>query len=136
LFTRSLNFVFLEMGRQTLQPGEEGKCRNVLEKFIFSMKNMHLLSERPASFDEPILLHLYQAAELASMTVTQRQNYDKVMTNEIDKMCEISFARRKGREEGLEQGKEQMARNLKELGVDIAAIAQSSGLTEEQVWAL
>lgn len=136
LFTHSLNFVFLEMGRQTLQPGEEGKCRNVLEKFIFSMKNMHLLSERPASFDEPILLHLYQAAELASMTVTQRQNYDKVMTNEIDKMCEISFARRKGREEGAEQQALETARRMREMGLGEEIILQATGLTEEQVRAL
>ena len=31
---------------------------------------------------------------------------------------------------------EKMAKNLKELGVDIDAIAKSSGLTEEQIKAL
>ena len=30
------------------------------------------------------------------MTVTTRQQYDNVMTNEIDKMCEIAYAQKEG----------------------------------------
>ena len=56
-------------------------------------------------------------------------NYDKVMTNEIDKMCEISFARK----EGEAKGKAEMAKALKELGVPADKISRASGLTPEEI---
>ena len=93
------------------------------------MKYMHLLKERPDGFDDPLLVDLYKASELAAMTVNRRQNYDKVMTNEIDKMCEISFARK----EGEAKGKAEMAKALKELGVPADKISRASGLTPEEI---
>ena len=50
------------------------------------------------------------------------------MTTERDIRNQIRYAEKKGKLE--------MARKLKELGVDIATIAKSSGLTEEQIKAL
>ena len=38
-----------------------------------------------------------------------------------------------GMEKGLTEGKIEMAKNLKSLGVDVKTIMQASGLTEEQV---
>ena len=68
-------------------------------------------------------------------------NYDKVMTNEIDKMCEISFARKEGeakgkaegKAEGRAEGKAEMAKALKELGVPADKISRASGLTPEEI---
>ena len=96
VMTPALNFVFLELDRLNLGPEEKDKCKNLLERFIFSMKYMHLLTERPADFNDPLLVDLYSATELATMTVTTRQQYDNVMTNEIDKMCEIAYAQKEG----------------------------------------
>ena len=131
------NIVFLEMGRMRLRPQDKDKCKTLLERFIFSMKYMHLLKERPDGFDDPLLVDLYKASELAAMTVNRRQNYDKVMTNEIDKMCEISFARKegeaKGKAEGRAEGKAEMAKALKELGVPADKISRASGLTPEEI---
>ena len=140
--------VFLEMGRMKLGPDEKDKCRNLLERFIFSMKYMHLLKERPAGFDDPLLVDLYRASELATMTVNRRQNYDKIMTTELDRMCEISFAFKKGKAEGEAIGeargeawgrakeKTEMAKALKELGDSNEKIALVSGLSPEEIAAL
>ena len=38
MMTPALNFVFLELGRLNLGPEEKDKCKNLLERFIFSMK--------------------------------------------------------------------------------------------------
>lgn len=150
--TECLNLVFLEMGRLKLGPDEKDKCRNLLERFIFSMKYMHLLKERPAGFDDPLLVDLYKASELATMTVNRRQNYDKIMTTELDRMCEISFAFKKGKAEGEAIGeargeargeacgrakeKAEMAKALKELGDSDDKIALVSGLSPEEIAAL
>lgn len=142
--TECLNLVFLEMGRMKLGPDEKDKCRNLLERFIFSMKYMHLMKERPEGFDDPLLIDLYRASELAAMTVNRRQNYDKIMTTELDRMCELSFAFKKGKAEGETigeargeaKGKTEMAKALKELGVPADKISKASGLTIELIAAL
>ncbi len=132
ILTRSLNFVFLEMGRLELEPGEPNKCKNLLEKFIFSMKNMHMLTERPESFDDPLLVDLFNATELASMSVQKRQNYDRELLQELDKMCEVSFARKEGKAEG----KAEIAKTMLSKGLDIKLVSECTGLTDEEINAL
>ena len=132
ILTQSLNFVFLEMGRLKLGPDDKDKCKNLLERFIFSMKYMHLLTERPKGFDDPLLKDLYDATELASMTIDKREKYDKIMTNELDRICEISFARK----EGEAEGRAEFARNLLKMGMPVEDIAKATSLSEEEINAL
>ena len=82
LMTPSLNFVFLEMGRLKLRESEAGKCRTLLEKFVFSLKYMHLLKEPPKGFTDKLLGRLYQATELASLPVETREIYNHNMSVE------------------------------------------------------
>ena len=96
ILTPSLHFVFLEMDRLKLGPEDKDLCKNLLERFIFSMKYMHMMTERPAGFDDPLLKDLYKATELASMTMTQRQNYDRILLDEFDRMAQLAFAEEKG----------------------------------------
>ena len=137
------------MGRLKLGPDDKDKCRNLLERFIFSLKNMHMLSERPEGFDDPLLVDLYTATELASMTVIRRQNYDKIMTTEIDRMCQLSYAEKKGRAEGMEKGRAEglekglekgiaqgiakTAKAMKADGMATELIAKYTGLTAEEI---
>jgi predicted transposase/invertase (TIGR01784 family) len=80
----------------------------------------------------PLLVHLYTATELATMTVKQRQNYDKVMTTEIDRMCEISYAKKQGKAEGkVEDAKAMLADNM-----PIERVSKYTGLTPEEIAAL
>ena len=128
VMTPALNFVFLEMGRLTLGPEEKGKCKNLLERFIFSMKYMHMLTERPAEFNDPLLVDLYTATELATMTVTTRQQYDNVMTNEIDRMCEVAYA--------LQQERVITARRMLADKMPPELVSKYTGLTEKEILAL
>ena len=58
------------------------------------------------------------------------------MTTERDIRNQIRYAEKKGREEGREEGIEQVASRLKGLGVEIATISKSTGLSEEEIKAL
>ena len=141
LLTPALNFVFLEMDRLPWGPEDKDKCRNLLEKFIFSMKYMHTLTERPEGFDDPLLKDLYDATELGTMTIVQRQNYDKIMFTEIDRIATMDFAIdkaiEKGREEGMEVALSRLVTNgiaeadaRRLLGLDNANMEKSTGLSE------
>ena len=62
------------------------------------------------------------------------------MTNELDRICEISFARKEGEAEGRAEGKAEaqaeIARNLLKMGMPIEEIAKATSLSEEQIAAL
>ena len=130
LLTPSLHFVFLEMGRLQLGPEDKALCKNLLERFIFSMKNMHMLNERPKGFDDPLLIDLFKATELATMTVTQRQNYDRIMLDELDRMAQLAFAEEKGETKGnIETARKLIA----EYGLDPEDVARRLGMKKEDL---
>ena len=137
LMTPSLHFVFLEMGRLKLKPGEEKECKTLLEKFIFSMKYMHTMTHQPDDFHDPMLDRLYQATEMANLTVTEQQKYDKAMYTEIDRIAQNNYARKEGRAEGKAEGlaegraegkaeeRERIIKALREAGVPEDVIAKA-----------
>lgn len=145
LMTSSLNFVYLELDRLKQKPSEPEKCRNLLERFVFSLKYMHTLEDKPEVFKDDLLKRLYTATELAGMTVTTRQNYDKIMHNELDRLAENAFAREQGFAEGEAKGKaEGKAEGIKENKLETAkamladkvapsAIAKYTGLSVTEI---
>lgn len=144
LMTPSLNFVYLELDRLQLSPSEPEKCRNLLERFVFSLKYMHTLEAKPDVFEDDLLKRLYTATELASMTVTTRQNYDKIMHNELDRLAENAFAKEQGFAEGKAEGeakgkaeeKHAIAKAMLADKMDPSMVAKYTGLTAEEVHAL
>ena len=76
-----------------------------------------------------MLDRLYQATEMANLTVTEQQKYDKAMFTEIDRIAQINYARKEGKAEGLAEGKaeerERIIKALREAGMseDVIAIA-------------
>lgn len=135
LMTPALNFVFVEMGRLKLKETEANKCRTLLEKFIFSLKYIHLLKELPAGFTDPLLGELYRATEYASMSIETREFYDHNMRTELDIIAERDYARRvaiadgraEGRAEGLAKGR---AEGLAEGKAEGLAKGRAEGLAE------
>ena len=62
------------------------------------------------------------------------------MTTKLDIIAQINYAERKAREEGeaegKAEGKAEVARNMLSDGLDIAKVAQYTGLSAEEVQAL
>lgn len=133
LMTDSMHYIFLELPNcgKALTPEA-----SILDNFCFSLHNMQFLEERPAELRQEIFDLLFEAANISKFAPEDKVKYEFDMTTERDIRNQIRYAEKKGIEKGMEKGMEKMAKNLKELGVDIDAIAKSSGLTEEQIKAL
>ena len=97
------------------------------------MKYMHTLTERPEGFDDPLLKDLYDATELGTMTIVQRQNYDKIMFTEIDRIATMDFAIDKATEKGREEGLTQTARAMLKDGMPAETVSKYTGLTVEEL---
>lgn len=137
LMTDSLHFVFLELDRLKLKDTEAEKCRTLLERFVFSLKYMHTLTAKPQSFEDDLLNRLYNATELATMMVTTRQNYDKIMWTEIDQIATTAFAvekaKEEGKAEGRAEGKIETAKAMLEDNVSPEMVAKYTGLSLEEI---
>ncbi|MBO7510212.1 MAG: PD-(D/E)XK nuclease family transposase, partial [Bacteroidales bacterium] len=103
--TDALHFVYVEMGRFPYTQDEAEKCETLLEKFIYSIKYIHRLKSRPKNFEGELLDMLYTASEKAKMTMTELQNYDKIMYTELDRLAQLEFAEERGEKKGLEKGR-------------------------------
>ena len=78
-----------------------------------------------------------EVSRVDTLTPEEQNQYHDAMVSEYEKLV-ISEAYeqiglKKGREEGMEQGKMEVARQMKKMGLSIAQIVQASGLPEEVV---
>ena len=130
--TDALHFVFLELPRLNVDKNHPEACRTLLERIAFAFRHISFLQERPESFSGEFFEHLFHAAELAGMTLDERNQYDQDMTTEIDKIAQLDYAKEQGREEGLLLA----AQNLKAEGIPAEVICRATGLSQETVHAL
>ena len=149
VFYDKLTFIYLEMPKFNKT---EDELNGMFEKWLFVLRNLSRLMERPKALQERVFTKLFEAAEIAKFTKTEYDNYEESLKvyrdwkNMIVTEKKISWeegheiGKEEGREEGIEEGKKQnaieMAKILKEEGVAINIIVKSSGLTEEEINAL
>ena len=154
LMTDKLEFVFVEV--EKFDKGED-ELETDLDKWLYLLKNMSNLLERPESLRDRIFTKLFDVAELAQLDDKDRTNYIKAMNTERDTYNQIEYARETGREEGLKEGhkkghkegKEEgikegreegakqksfdIAKRMLEKGIAMETISELTGLTEKEI---
>ena len=154
LMTDKLEFVFVEV--EKFDKGED-ELETDLDKWLYLLKNMSNLLERPERLRDRIFTKLFDVAELAQLDDEDRTNYIKSMNTERDTYNQIEYARETGREEGhkvgkeegLKEGKEEgikegreegakqksfdIAKRMLEKGIETETISELTGLTEKEI---
>ena len=130
VFYDKLTFVYLEMPKFNKT---EDELKTMFDKWLFVLRNLSSLLERPRSLQNRVFDRLFEAAEIAKFTKTELSEYWDSLKNFRDWYSVISTAEKKGREEGLKEANLNNARNLKKLGVAVDIISQATGLTPEEV---
>ena len=142
VFYDKLTFVYLEMPK--FRKTEE-ELETMFDKWLYALRNLSRLMERPAALQERVFTRLFEQAEIARLTDDERRDYEESVKVYRDLFGVMSTAERKGVEKGLEQGraegraegrveeKKDIARKMKAMGVDINVIFQVTGLTPEEI---
>ena len=138
LMTDKLEFVFVEVEKFDKS---EDELETDLDKWLYLLKNMSSLLERPERLRDRIFTKLFDVAELAQLDDKDRIKYIKAMNTERDTYNQIEYARETGREEGLEEGRAEgvkqnsfdIAKRMLEKGIDIETISELTGLTEKEI---
>ena len=140
--TDNLAFVFLELER--FGKSEKG-LETMLDKWMYVLKNLSRLTERPAELQERIFRRLFEAARIAAFTREELDEYTNDMMTENDRRNAIDYARKQGRAEGRTEGviagraegemvgKLSVARRMLAAGLDPKMISEMTGLTEPEI---
>ena len=138
VFNNRLRQIFLEMPRFTKEANE---CENDYERWLYLIKNMHMLKRMPFNAQRAVWDKLLDIADVAALNETEYREYQEALKNYRDYHAGINFAKKEGLLEGEQRGlikgekKKQLeiARNLKALGISTQVIQESTGLTAEEI---
>ncbi len=135
----------------------EGELDNILEKWLFLLRNLRRLESRPKELQDRVFEMFFRAAEIARLPEEKQKTYRESIMNENDWMNAMAFAEEKGEKRGREEGREEgrseglekgraegleegekkakleTARKLLQLDVPMETVVQATGLPEEEL---
>ena len=136
-FYEKLTFLYLEMPKFNKR---EDELVTMFDKWMFVLRNLARLLERPKALQDRVFKKLFEQAEIAQYTPEERREYEASVKNYWDYFSTVKTALKKGRAEGRiegkAEGKAEDARKMKALGLSEDIIMQVTGLTAEEIAAL
>ena len=134
VFYDKLTFIYLEMPKFTKT---ESELETLFDKWLYAIRNLASLMERPRALQEKVFQHLFEAAEIAKFDRKERYEYEESLKNYRDWFSVMQTAELKGHAKGRAEGQEESARhialNLKQMGMPLADIVKATGLPESQI---
>ena len=120
--TDKLEFVFVEVAKFDKR---EDELETDLDKWLYLLKNMSTLLERPAALRDRVFGRLFDVAEYARLDDEERKKYVEAMNTTRDTFNMIAYARKETSYE--------IARRMIDKGLDMDTILDVTGLTKEDI---
>ena len=154
VFYDKLSFIYLEMPKFNKK---EEELETLFDKWMYAIRNLPSLMDKPQRLQEKIFTHLFEAAEIAKFDRQERLEYEESLKNYRDWYSVMKTAEKKGwekgreegrkagREEGREEGRKEgqlkgreegkleIARKMKAMGMDHTLIAQATGMEKTDI---
>lgn len=123
----------------------EAELETMYDKWMYVLKNLSRLLERPAALQERVFTKLFELAEIAKFNAQELKAYEESMNayrdivNAINTEGKIKYAegredgRAEGRAEGMEKRNIEIARNMLGNGESIDKIMLYTGLSKEDI---
>ena len=141
VFYDKLEFIYVEV---TKFNKTENELVTLYDKWVYALKNLAKLTDRPAALRDKIFDRLFQVAEIAKFTPTELREYEDSLKAYRDLKNSLDTAEEKGVIKGIEIGRAEgeqskaidIAKNLKSMGFSIADIIKATGLSEDDIMKL
>ena len=158
VFNDKLSFKYVEIAKFDKT---EDELVTLYDKWLYVLKNLSRLDERPAALKEKIFSKLFGEAEIAKFTPTELKEYEDSLKAYRDVKNSIDTALEKGREEGRAEGREegraegreegraegrvegreegknlkaiQIAKKLLEAGMDVDTVMKMTDLSKSEI---
>ena len=131
VFNDKLSFKYVEIAKFNKT---EEELDTLYDKWLYVLKNLSRLDERPSALKEKVFTKLFEEAEIAKFTPTELKEYEDSLKAYRDIKNSIDTALEKGREEGMAKGLEKgREEGMEKEKISTARRLLSMGLSEEQV---
>jgi len=138
VFYKKLKFIYLELPKFKKK---EKDLKTHFDKWVFVLKHLYKLQDRPKKLQERVFKKLFEEAEIAKFTPEERDAYEESLKHYRDIKNVVDTSREEGKKEGKEEGKKEgkeektneIAKELKKNGVSIDIIMKSTGLSEDEI---
>jgi predicted transposase/invertase (TIGR01784 family) len=97
VFNENLNFIFIEMPKFRK---EESELETFMDKWLYAIKNLGKLDDKPAALTEAIFKRFFEVAEIAAFSKTERYDYEENLKNYTDWFNVLNTAKKEGLAEG------------------------------------
>ena len=134
VFYDKLEFIYVEIAKFDKSLDE---LKTLYDKWLFALKNLYKLNERPKALRDRVFDRLFEEAEIAKFTKQELREYEASKMAYRDIKNSIDTAKREGIAEGWEKGvkkgkAEERERNRKEKENSIRNMLKS-GISPEQI---
>ena len=126
VFFDKLTFMYIEMPKFNKT---ESELVTMLDKWLFVLRNLSRLMERPAALQERIFTRLFEQAEIAKFSPEDQRQYE----DSIKAYRDINNAINTAKKEAKEEEKIDMANKMKLKGFSIDDIADITGLSPDEI---
>ena len=126
VFFDKLKFIYLELPKFTKS---EDQLETQLDKWLFVLRHLAKLQDRPQALQDRVFERLFAAAEIARFTPQEREAYEESLKyyRDLKNVVDTSW------EEGMEEGVRKVARQMKAEGVPIDSIMRFTGLSRAEI---
>ena len=132
VFYDKLMFIYLEMPRFNKA---EDELVSRFDKWLYVIKNLNRLHDRPVKLQERVFQKLFKEAEIAKLKPKEMETYQESLKAYRDNQNTMEYAKSEARKEGLEEGlKEGLEEGLKEgiqQGEHIAKVETAKAMKQE-----
>ena len=129
-FYEKLKLIYLEIPKFDK---EEHELETRFDKWVFVLKNLHRLQDRPVKLQERIFEKLFNEAEIAKLNPEEMRSYQESLKAYRDNQNTMDYAVETAKKEGRKEGIFEVAKQLKKNGVSIDLIERSTGLTKKDI---
>ena len=140
VFYQKLDFIYVEISKFRKS---EDELETLYDKWLYVLKNLSKLGQRPKALRDKVFDRLFQEAEIAKFTPQELREYEDSRKAYRDIKNSIDTAHKEGKAEGLAEGRAEgraegeqtkaiaIAEKLKAKGFTTAEISEMTGLDEK-----
>ena len=126
VFYDKLQFIYVEIAKFNKSLDE---LENLYDKWLFALKNLYKLNERPKALRDKVFDRLFEEAEIARFTKEELREYEASIMAYRDIKNSIDTAEKIG----IEKGKIEIVKAMLAGNMPIEQVMQFSGLTREKI---
>lgn len=138
VFYDKLTYIYVEIPKFDKT---EDQLVTMYDKWMFVLKNLSVLMERPAALQERVFTRLFEQAEVSKFNAQDRLLYEDSVNAYRDIINAINTAKKdcfaEGRAEGIAEGiefsKVEIARKMLQRGMAVEEVAELTNMTVQDI---